>query len=97
MYSKLHEHSFRGQANLVIRHIHKYAGQTSKNPDFHGHTHYMSGYTTEELSHVHYYTITTSPDIEAEEGHFHFYYGMTTIDKKHFHLIYGYTSVHTDY
>ncbi len=97
MYKALHRHHYEDLTNTVMEHDHKLSGITSKDPDFKGHVHYMSGYTSEDQEHVHYYAVITGPEINVEEGHVHFFQGFTTVGKKHFHIFYGYTSVHSHY
>lgn len=97
MYDMLHLHSYDGKTNRVYKHEHKYAGVTSKNPDFKGHTHYMSGYTEDIKGHIHYFSFITGPSFQVKEGHIHFYRACTTINKKHYHCMRGYTSVYSDY
>lgn len=97
MYKKLHLHSYEDITNKVFRHEHKYSGVTTKNPDFDGHSHYMSGYTEDVRGHVHYFSIISGPNIKVKEGHMHFYRGLTSINKKHYQYIWGYTSIYSDY
>lgn len=97
MYDELHKHNFENKTSKTSSHFHDYSGITTKNPDFEGHVHYMSGYTSENNGHVHYYSIITGPDFEAEGGHVHFFQCITTLDNGHYHYIYGYTSIYTEY
>lgn len=97
MYDQLHTHSFDDRTSKSVGHFHEFSGVTTKNPDFGGHVHYMSGYTTESNNHVHYYSIITSPDMEVEGGHMHYFQCITTIDDGHYHFMFGYTTVHTEY
>ena len=97
MYDKLHLHSCEGLTNKVYKHEHKYTAITTKNPDFNGHTHYMSGYLEDVKGHIHYFSIITGPGYKIREGHLHFFMAFTTVNKRHCHCIKGYTSVYSDY
>ena len=93
----VHAHFYEGTTNSVFNHTHDYSGETSKEPDYHGHIHYISGYTTIDKDHVHYYSITTGPKIEVEKGHIHYYVGYTTMNHQHFHYFSGHTHINDFY
>ncbi len=97
MYDKLHLHCCEGETGKTYRHKHKFSGITSKNPDFNGHTHYVSGYLEDVLGHIHYYSFITGPSYKVREGHMHFFIAFTTMNKRHYHYIKSYTSVYSDY
>ncbi|MDD2481823.1 MAG: YmaF family protein [Lutispora sp.] len=97
MYEKLHLHEFDGITNKVFMHEHKYAGTSSKNPDFDGHTHYFSGYVEDVKDHIHYYSLITGSGIKVEGGHVHYYQCFTTFNKRHYHIMWGYSSIYSDY
>ncbi len=97
MYDILHLHNFDGATSAIHKHVHKFSGVTTKNPNFKRHTHYMTGYTEDICGHIHYFAFITGPSFNVKEGHLHFYQAYTTINKMHFHCISGYTSVYSDY
>ena len=97
MYDVLHLHDFSTNTSKTYDHEHIFKGITSKNPNFKGHTHYMSGYTEDKEGHIHYFSLITGPGFKVKEGHIHFYKALSTIDQKDYHFIMGYTSVYSDY
>ncbi len=97
IYKKLHSHNYDGETNFIFNHKHQYMGISSKDADFLGHVHYLSGYVSEVENHVHYLSVITGPEIKVENGHIHFYRGFTTFDDGHYHYFRGYTSIHSDF
>lgn len=92
MQQTVHCHSFSGKTTTSHEHCHGLSGMTSEESARPGHTHKIVGYITFNHGHEHYYSITTEPALDVENGHIHFYQGLTFDSHNHLHFIYGYTS-----
>lgn len=90
----MHRHEYDDETSRISGHIHTFDGETSTDPGYVGHVHYMAGYTSIDKDHRHYYSFLTSPGIIVDGGHVHYYQGVTSIDGEHMHFVHGYTSVH---
>lgn len=91
MANELHSHYLEGITGVADNHVHKYTGETSKDPDFPGHHHYMAGYVKHADGHTHYYSFMTGPAIPTPHGHVHYYTGYTTVSHRHYHHMWGQT------
>lgn len=83
----IHRHYFQGISNVVFNHQHRYSGLSSESPNYPSHVHEISGCSTKDNDHRHYYRLFTGPSIEIVGGHIHAYQGFTTLDFRHCHLI----------
>lgn len=93
MSKAIHCHSFIGKTTSDHEHRHGLSGMTSEESGRLGHTHKITGYITFNHGHEHYYSITTGSDLHVENGHIHYYQGVTSDSHNHLHFIYGYTSI----
>lgn len=93
MPNGLHTHSYQGVTSIADNHDHRFNGNTSKDQDYMGHSHFMEGSTAENGNHIHHYQIRTGPAIYMEGGHYHTYQGDTSMTHIHIHHMSGYTSL----
>lgn len=91
MQNELHSHVYQSTTGVADNHAHRYSGETSKEPDYPGHYHHMSGYVRFADGHTHYYSLLTGLAIPVADGHIHHYMGYTTITERHFHSMWGQT------
>ena len=93
MLQTVHCHNFNGKTTATHEHRHGLSGVTSEESNQFGHTHKIVGYITFNHGHEHYYSIGTGPELKVEDGHIHYYQGVTDDSHNHLHFLYGYTSV----
>jgi hypothetical protein len=93
MSQNIHCHNFNGKTTVNHEHRHGLSGMTSEESGLSAHSHKIVGYITFNHGHEHYYSITTEPDLKVEDGHIHYYQGVTDDSHSHMHFFYGYTSV----
>lgn len=89
----IHRHYFEGISDIVFNHQHRYSGLSSESPNNPLHVHEISGCSTKDNGHRHYYKLITAPSTEIAGGHFHTYQGFTTTDQRHYHLLSGSTLI----
>jgi hypothetical protein len=89
----MHQHYFQGISDIILNHSHRNSGFSSESPNCPGHVHEISGCTTKDRDHRHYYKLITSPSIETSAGHIHSYQGITTSDLNHCHQLLSSTMV----
>jgi hypothetical protein len=91
--SGIHRHYFEGISTIVFNHQHRYSGFSSESPNHPIHVHEISGCSTKDNDHRHYYKLITGPSIVIPEGHFHSYQGFSTSDQRHCHHLSGNTMI----
>ena len=89
----IHQHYFQGNSDMIFNHQHRYSGLSSQSPNYPSHVHEISGCSTKDNNHRHYYKLMTGPSIEIAGGHIHAYQGVTTLDSRHCHGLSGGTMV----
>lgn len=89
----IHRHYFKGISDEAFNHEHRYSGLSSESPNYPSHAHEISGCSTKDNDHRHYYKLITGSSIEIAGGHIHSYQGFTTSDFRHCHLLLGSTMV----
>ena len=89
--SIVHQHYYQGVSDLSFNHSHRYTGLSSESPNLPGHVHELSGCTTKDNNHRHYYKLVTGPSIEIAGGHIHAFQGLTTSDQNHCHQLLNHT------
>lgn len=88
-----HWHFFEGISNIVFNHQHRYSGLSNESLNYPHHVHEVSGCSTKDNEHRHYYKFITGPSIEIAGGHIHSYQDFTTLDHGHCHLLSGITMI----
>ncbi|KPU42840.1 YmaF family protein [Oxobacter pfennigii] len=97
-YSK-HEHYMNGNAEFFCDHGHKIKDLETQKPLFNGdsynHIHFFEGETSKSEHHRHKICYYTGPAIPAAcgYGHYHYFYGVTSIDDDHSHYYRGITDI----
>ncbi len=85
--SNVHRHYYQGISDITYDHSHRYTGLSSESLNYPSHFHVISGCTTKDSEHRHYYKLVTGPSIEITGGHIHSYQGATTSDLNHCHKL----------
>ncbi|NLI90940.1 MAG: hypothetical protein GX434_01680 [Peptococcaceae bacterium] len=91
--NSVHRHYFQGVSDIAFYHTHRYSGYSSPSENYQSHVHEISGCTTKDDGHRHYYKLITGPNIEINGGHIHSYQGLTTSDMDQCHQLTGSTMV----
>lgn len=96
-----HDHDCCGVTDCYCSHFHKITDVKSHDPIFLGgrcdHVHFYHGKTSKNDKHRHSVCYYTGPALPAAcgNGHYHYFYGLTTCDDGHIHYFRGITDIYS--